>query len=112
MKKAMLVGRMFWTDKGPKYLVMLIILSLVIYMFATLLGSTNIAEDIGTSSKVHIIKLSIQRQSGSTKGHLISKANCQAVNSSRNRTNDFVFTTMRRVLVRFLEEIEDYIKTI
>ena len=82
MKKHMLLGRMFWTDKGPKYLVMLIILSLVIYMFATLLGSTNIAEDIGTSSKVHIIKLSIQRQSGSTKGHLISKANCQAVNSS------------------------------
>ena len=80
----MLLGRMFWTDKGPKYLVMLIILSLVIYMFATLLGSTNIAEDIGTSSKVHIIKLSIQRQSGSTKGHLISKANCQDVNSSKN----------------------------
>ena len=52
MKKAMLLGRMFWTDKGPKYLVMLIILSLVIYMFATLLGSTNIAEDIGISSKV------------------------------------------------------------
>ena len=50
--KVMLLGRMFWTDKGPKYLVMLIILSLVIYMFATLLGSTNIAEDIGISSKV------------------------------------------------------------
>ena len=49
---ATLVGRMFWTDKGPKYLVMLIILSLVIYMFATLLGSTNITEDIGISSKV------------------------------------------------------------
>ena len=51
-KKAMLLGRMFWTDKGPKYLVMLIILSLVIYMFATLIGSANIAEDIGISSKV------------------------------------------------------------
>ena len=51
----MLLGRMFWTDKGPKYLVMLIILSLVIYMFATLLGSTNIAEDIGISSKVYVI---------------------------------------------------------
>jgi len=47
----MLLGRMFWTDKGPKYLVMLIILSLVIYMFATLIGSANIAEDIGISSK-------------------------------------------------------------
>ena len=51
-EKAMLLGRMFWTDKGPKYLVMLIILSLVIYMFATLIGSTNIAEDISISSKV------------------------------------------------------------
>ena len=43
----------------------------------------------------------------SIKGQLISKANCQAVNSSKKRTNEFVFTTMRRVLVRFLEEIVD-----
>ena len=42
-----------------------------------------------------------------TKGQLISKANCQAVNSSNKRTNEFVFTTMRCVFVRFLEEIED-----
>ena len=41
------------------------------------------------------------------KGQLISKANCQAVNSSKKRTNEFVFTTMRHVLVCFLEEIED-----
>ena len=41
------------------------------------------------------------------KGQLIWKANCQAVNSSKKRTNEFVFTTMRRVFVRFLEEIED-----
>ena len=41
------------------------------------------------------------------KGQLISKANCQAVNSSKKRTNEFIFTTMRRVFVRFLEEIED-----
>ena len=41
------------------------------------------------------------------KGQLISKANRQAVNSSKTRTNEFVFTTMRRVFVRFLEEIED-----
>ena len=32
-----------------------------------------------------------------TKGQLISKANCQAENSSKKRTNEFVFTTMRRV---------------
>ena len=47
----------------------------------------------------------------STKGQLISKANCQAVNSSKKRTNEFVFTTMRHVFVRFLEEIEDTKKT-
>ena len=41
------------------------------------------------------------------KGQLISKANCQAVNSSKERTNEFVFTSMRCVFVRFLEEIED-----
>ena len=43
----------------------------------------------------------------SSKGQLISKANCQTVNSSKKRTNEFVFTTMGRVLVCFLEEIED-----
>ena len=41
------------------------------------------------------------------KGQLISKANCQAVNPSKKRTNEFVFTSMRRVFVRFLEEIQD-----
>ena len=42
-----------------------------------------------------------------SKGQLISKANCQAVNSSKKRTNEFVFTIMQCVFVRFLEEIED-----
>ena len=41
------------------------------------------------------------------KGQLISKANHQAVNSSKKRTHEIVFTTMRHVFVRFLEEIED-----
>ena len=41
------------------------------------------------------------------KGQLISKANCQAEDSSKKRTNEFVFTTMRHVFVHFLEEIED-----
>ena len=41
----------------------------------------------------------------SGKGQLISKANCQAVNSSKKRTNEFVYTTMRRVFICFLEEI-------
>ena len=39
-----------------------------------------------------------------TKGQLISKANCQVEDSSKKRTNEFVFTSMRRVFVRFLEE--------
>ena len=45
------------------------------------------------------------------KGQLISKANCQAVNSSKKRMNELIFTTMRRVFVGFLEEIEDTKKT-
>ena len=42
-----------------------------------------------------------------SKGQLISKANCQAMNSSKKWTNVFVFTTMQCVFVRCLEEIED-----
>ena len=38
---------------------------------------------------------------------LILKENCQAVNSSKKQTIEFVFTSMQRVFVRFLEEIED-----
>ena len=38
------------------------------------------------------------------KDQLISKANCQAKDSSKKWTNEFVFTSMRRVFVRFLEE--------
>jgi hypothetical protein len=38
------------------------------------------------------------------KGNLISKANCQAKDSSKKRMNEFVFTSKRRVFVRFLEE--------
>ena len=47
----------------------------------------------------------------SAKGQLISKASYQAVNSSKKRTNEFVFPTMRHVFVRFVEEIEDTKKT-
>ena len=45
------------------------------------------------------------------KGQLISKANCQVVNSSKKQMNEFVSTTMQPVFVRFLEEIEDTKKT-
>ena len=38
------------------------------------------------------------------KGQLISKADYQAKDSSKKRTNEFVFTSMRRVFVRFFEE--------
>ena len=38
------------------------------------------------------------------KGQLILKANFQAEDSSKKRTNEFVFTSMQRVFVRFLEE--------
>ena len=41
------------------------------------------------------------------KGQLISKANCQAKDSTKKRTKEFVFTSIRRVFVRFLGEIED-----
>ena len=41
------------------------------------------------------------------KGQSISKANCLVVNSSKKRTNEFILTIMQRVLVHFLEEIED-----
>ena len=46
-----------------------------------------------------------------SKGQVILKVNYQALNSSKKRTNEFVFTTMRRVFVRFLEEVEDTKKT-
>ena len=39
-----------------------------------------------------------------SKGQFISKAICQAEDSSKKRTNEFVFTKMRRVFVHFLEE--------
>ena len=52
------------------------------------------------------------KTNSSFKGQLISKANCQAEDSPKKRTNEFVFTTMRRVFVRFLEEIEDTKKDI
>ena len=41
------------------------------------------------------------------KGQLFSKANCQAVNSSIKQMNEFVFTTLQRVFICFMEEIED-----
>ena len=45
------------------------------------------------------------------KGQLISKANSQAMNSSKIQTNEFVFTTMQHVFAHILEEIEVNKKT-
>ena len=47
-----------------------------------------------------------RRKSGENLQTLISKANCPAMNSSKKRMNEFVFTCMRHVLVCFLEDIE------
>ena len=38
------------------------------------------------------------------KGQLISKRHSQAEDSPKKRTNEFVFTSMRRIFVRFLGE--------
>ena len=46
------------------------------------------------------------------KGQLISKANCQAANSSEKQINKLVYTSMPLVFIHFLEEIEDLKKTI
>ena len=36
------------------------------------------------------------------KGQLISKTDCQAEDSPKKQASEFVFTSMRRVFVRFL----------
>ena len=46
----------------------------------------------------------MQLFSADAEGQLISKANCQAQDSPKKRTNEFVFTSMRHVFVRFLGE--------
>ena len=40
------------------------------------------------------IEFKLNRANGNAKGQLISKANCQAVNSSKKRTNEFVFKNL------------------
>ena len=48
----------------------------------------------------------LQRINMPCKGQLISKANYQSENSSENRTNEFVFTTMRRVFFVFWKKLK------
>ena len=68
-------------------------------------------EIIGNRRKIILSMFRPHKFEQPTKGKLISKANCQAMNSSKKQTNEFIFTTMRRIFVRFLEEIEDIKKT-
>ena len=51
-----------------------------------------------------ILRLEMVKSSKVHKGQLISKPNCQVQDSSKNRTNEFIFTSMRRVFVHFMEE--------
>ena len=71
-------------------------------------GDTEI---IGNRRKIILSMIRPHKFEPPTKGQLISKDNCQAMNSSKKQTNEFIFTTMRRIFVRFLEEIEDIKKT-
>ena len=47
------------------------------------------------------------RGHSTTKGQVVSKRFLGSSISSKKRTNEFVFTTVRIVFVRFLEEIDD-----
>ena len=59
-------------------------------------GGHKEAKDFLKSSLIFFVPM--------TKGQLISKANCQAEDSPKKRRNEFVFTTVRLVFVRFLGE--------
>ena len=52
-----------------------------------------VIDSISTLKFCHAVKI---------KGQLISKANCQEMNSSKKWTNEFVFTTMQRFFCLFL----------
>ena len=51
-----------------------------------------------------IFDITFMMISHADKGQLISKRNSQAEDSPKKRTNEFVFTSMRRVFVCFLGE--------
>ena len=54
------------------------------------------------TSDILIERLQLVQTPFLIKGHLISKKNCQAEDSPKKRTNEFVFTTVRSVFVKFL----------
>ena len=51
-----------------------------------------------------MVEMSGDGKSGLNKGQLISKRNSEAEDSPKKRMNEFVFTTVRCVFVRFLGE--------
>ena len=63
-----------------------------------------VIDSISTLKFCHAVKI---HWGPHLKGQLISKANCQEMNSSKKWTNEFVFTTMQHIFFLFLEEIED-----
>ena len=68
----------------------------------------NFSIKLGLFSGKHSKKVEVRYNAFEvSKGLFISKANCQALNSSKDRTNEFGFTSMGRGFVCFLEEIED-----
>ena len=66
----------------------------------------NLCKTLVLVIRVLFSKFGFSHFSSIPKGQIILKANCQAMISSKKRTNEFVFTSMRCVFVRFLEEIE------
>ena len=59
------------------------------------------------SSLIHNgMKCFLKQKSYSAKGQLITKANFHAVNSSKKRTNELVFTSMQRVLFVFWKKLK------
>ena len=77
----------------------------------TTLMSHTFARIVGSFFRLktnnHYVKTILAFAKGQTK----SKRFFQADVSSKKRTNEFNFTTMRLVFARFLEEIEDAKKT-
>ena len=71
--------------------------------YAIIKKNTILIKEFGQLSKF-AEKVEFVKKTGilpEAKGQLISKTNCRAMNSSKKWTNEFVFTTMRHVFVRF-----------
>ena len=74
------------------------------------MGRGSILFDTNPSKKHHIFLKVVTLSKFIPKCQLILKANCRAVNFSKKQMNEFVFSSMRRFFVHFLEEIKDFKK--